>query len=170
MKKSWQREIHRVSPLLPPLTKWEMELPLTLNKAYRREILKLWASPAPRPHHGGKEHSLWKNYLCRVQNPAQLHTCDFTCEMEITPRGRAVHIAVCVEGGLLPRVVLFFVSLLVGLGFHRGEPHPLLEAGSPRPRLVSGGGSLLAWPFHCVWMWRRERSLVSLPLLKIQAF
>ena len=123
-----------------------MELPLTLNKAYRREILKLWASPALCPHHGGKEHSLWKKDLCRVQNPAQLHTCAFTCEMEITPRGRALHTAVCVGGGLLPRVELS----LVGLGFHRGEPHPLLEAGSPR--LVSGGGSLLAWPFHCVWM------------------
>ena len=69
-----------------------------------------------------------------------------TCEMEITPRGRALHTAVCVGGGLLPRVELS----LVGLGFHRGEPHPLLEAGSPRR--VSGGGSLLAWPFHCVWM------------------
>lgn len=89
-----------------------MELPQTLNKAYCREILKLWDSPPPplpRPHHGGKEHTLWK-YLCWVQSPTQLHTCGFTCKLEITPRGRAVHTAACLEGGLLP-LVLRFVSL-----------------------------------------------------------
>ena len=67
-------------------------------------------TPTPSPAPMVAKSTAFGSHLSWVQNPTQLHTCDFTCETEITRRGRAVHTAAWMEGGL-PRGELFFASL-----------------------------------------------------------